>query len=985
MNLKLYKVLLLFFIISLPGIALGQGISISGQVKSNGDNLPLPGVAVKVKNGTASTVSDLNGNFKITAPKDAVLTFSFIGFLPQNAIIVDGRNLNITLTANITGLNEVVVTGLASNIKRSNLANAVTTISARELTGTTPPQTVDKALYGKIPGANIRANSGAPGGGLSVQLRGISSLQGASQPLYIIDGVYLNNSVVRTGKASLTAAGGPAEDDASNRVSDINPDDIESVEVLKGSSASAIYGTRANAGVIIINTKKGKAGRTRVSFSQDLGFSKIQKYVGSAPWDEAKIKSFFPTSSQTLELQRYRDAVATGGVTDFEKLLYGETPLITNSSLSVSGGTEKTKFYISGNLSNENGIIKYTGFDRKSIRLNLDHKLNKWIDFSINSNYLNTSSDRGFTGNENIAGASLGYIIGYTPNYYNPRPVNGVYPDNPYSENENPLELRDKAINNSKINRFIQAANLNLHLLQTENANVKIALQGGIDYLDSHTKQYFPDNLQMQRSLQNPGDLILGKETDINSNLQGFLIYGQQVNKVHFTTQVGAVFLETQSDVVLNRGTGLVAGQSSIAQSLVQSVLQQGTQKVKDLGTVAQEEVNFDDKVITTLGIRFDKSTLNGNADKFYAFPKASVAINLTKFDFWKVDAISQFKLRTAYGQTGGLPSYGDIYTSLTPVVTGGNLGSVVSSTAGNPDLKPERAGELELGADIGFFKDRLVLEGTYYNKKVTDLIQTLTLAGSTGITSKKVNAAELVNHGVEFALTGIPFSSRNFTWTSKLLFWKNTTKITKLEVPSYTTGIYGPSFGTYLIKEGYSPTTIVGTPQTSPGNYTVYGNSQADFQTSWSNTISFLNGFNFSTLLDWKKGGDVLNITLYNTDNGGTTKDWNEDSDHNGVVNGLQRQKGDASAYIQDGSYLRLREAALSYTVPKQFVQRLFKNAIDQVRFGISATNLFTVTKYKGYDPEVSSFGTNAINTGSDLFNYPSSKRFLFNLKIDF
>lgn len=195
----------------------------------------------------------------------------------------------------------------------------------------------------------------------------------------------------------------------------------------------------------------------------------------------------------------------------------------------------------------------------------------------------------------------------------------------------------------------------------------------------------------------------------------------------------------------------------------------------------------------------------------------------------------------------------------------------------------------------------------------------------------------------------------------------------------------YGPSYGTYLIKQGYSPTTIVGTPEISPGNYTIYGNSQPDFQTSWSNTISFFNGFSLSGLLDLKKGGDILNITLYNTDNGGTTKDWNEDGDKDDVVNGLQRQHGNASSYVNDGGYLRLREAALSYSVPGQVVKSIFRNNVNQIQLGFSATNLFTITKYKGYDPEVSSFGTNAINTGSDLFNYPSSKRFLFNLKVDF
>lgn len=985
MNLKFTK-LLLFAVILLfvPRQLFAQNITLSGQVRSVSDGAGIPGVSVSLKQGQGITVTDSQGNFKVTVPVSSVLIFRAIGFLTQQAEVKKDGPLNITLTENISALDEVVVSGLASSIKRSNLANAVTTISSKELTGTTPPQTLDKALYGKIPGANIRANSGAPGGGISVQLRGISSLQGASQPLYIIDGVYLNNNTLRTGRSTLTGSSA-VEDDGANRIADINPEDIESVEVLKGSSASAIYGTRANAGVIIITTKKGKAGKTRVSLSQDAGFSKIQRYVGSAAWDENKIKLYFPASTQAQELKRYQDAVANNGITDYEKLIYGETPVLWNTNLSVSGGNEKTKFYVSGNASQEDGIIKYTGFGRKSIRLNLDHKFNDWVNFSITSNYLNSNSDRGFTGNENVSGSSLGYIIGYLPNYFNPRPVNGVYPDNPYSENQNPLELRDKAINNSKINRFIQSANLNLYLLKKENSDLKIALQGGVDYLGSRSKQYFPDNIQSQRSLANPGDIVLGNETDINSNLQAFLIYGQRVNKVHFNSQIGAVFLQTQANGTLNRGRGLVAGQQNISQAAIQSLLQQSEQKVKDFGTVAQEEINYDDKVITTLGIRFDKSTLNGNADKFYAFPKASVAVNLTKFDFWKLPVVSQLKLRAAYGQTGGVPSFGDIYTSLTPVVIGGQVGSVVSSQAGNPDIKPERAGELELGADIGFLNDRIVLEGTYYNKKVTDLIQTLTLAGSGGVTTKKVNAADLVNHGVEFALTGTPFSSKNFTWTSRLLFWKNTSKITKLNVPSYTTGIYGPSYGTYLIKEGYSPTTIVGTPQTSPGNYTVYGNSQPDFQTSWSNTISFLNGFTFSSLLDWKKGGDIMNITLYNTDNGGTSKDWNGDYNNNGIPNGKDRQGTGAGVYVQDAGYLRLREVALSYTLSPGFTRRAFKDAIQRVRFGVSATNLFLITKYKGYDPEVSSFGTSAINTGSDLFNYPSSKRVLFNLSVEF
>lgn len=982
MNNILKKIYKLFFLLALFLLQSGylsaqQDRTITGTIIDSKTKEPIVGAVVAERGTTHGVPTNEKGAFSLKVKKlPAKLVVSFIGYESQRIDAFGTEPISISLAPNVKRLDEVVITGLVSGIKRSNLANAVTSISGEELIGTVTPQTVDNALYGKITGANIRANSGAPGGGISILLRGISTLQGSSQPLFIIDGVYLNNNTLGTGRSSITGAGSSNEDDVSNRLADINPDDIDKIEVLKGASASAIYGTRANAGVVIITTKKGKLGKTKISFSQDIGIATIQKHVGSASWDENKIKQFFPASRQDLELQRYQ--AANGQVFDYEKILYGETPLLTNSHLNISGGDEKTKFYVSGNLSREGGIIKHTDFDRNSLRLNLDHKFNKWIDFSINSNYLNTNSDRGFTGNENNAGGTLGYIIGYLPNYFNPYPVNGVYPDNPYSENQNPLALRDEAINNVKINRFIQAASFNLRFIQTEHTSLKLSLQGGIDYLNQKSKEYFPDDLQAQRNTANPGNLILGTETDINANLQGFLIFGQDVNKTHFTTQIGAVGLKTQTNTIFAQGRGLVAGQQAIAQASVQSVTQ-SSQVVKNIGWVGQEEVNFDDKVIGTVGLRLDKSTLNGDANHFYAFPKASVAVNLTKFDFWKVNDVSQLKLRLAYGQTGGLPPYGSVYNSLTPVITGGLIGSVVSSSVGNPDIKPERAGELEFGADIGLLKDRLVFEGTYYSKKVSDLIQDLTLAGSTGLSTEKVNAASLINHGIELSLTAIPFSDKNFTWTSRILFSKNTTKITKLDVPSYTTGVYGVNYGTYLIKEGYSPTTIVGTPQITPGVYTVYGNSQPDFQASWYNDLSFLNGFSFSALWDWKNGGKILNITEYNTDNGGTTPDWN--------TNGLSRKNNPTAAnYVQDASYLRLREVGLSYTIPKILVQRAFLKAIDQVSIGLSATNLILITPYKGYDPEVSNFGSSsAINSGTDLFQYPSSKRILFSLKIDF
>ncbi|MCU0341861.1 MAG: TonB-dependent receptor plug domain-containing protein, partial [Spirosomaceae bacterium] len=281
--------------------------TISGTIKSESGN-PIPGVSVIVKGTALGTVSGADGKYTI-APRqnNPTLVFSSIGFQTKEIAAGSSSTVDATLTEDVSNLQEVVVTGLASSIKRSNLANAVGTISAKELMGTTQIQTVDNAFYGKLAGVNMNTNGGAPGGGVSIQLRGISSLVGASQPLYIIDGVYANNAVNRSGRGSVTgASGAETQDDAANRISDLNPNDIENVEVLKGPSAAAIYGTRANAGVIIITTKRGSAGKTKVSFAQDYGFAKAQRLFGVDDWSEAKINTFFAAARRPIELERFR-------------------------------------------------------------------------------------------------------------------------------------------------------------------------------------------------------------------------------------------------------------------------------------------------------------------------------------------------------------------------------------------------------------------------------------------------------------------------------------------------------------------------------------------------------------------------------------------------------------------------------------------------------------------------------------------------------
>ena len=988
---KFYFVKFLLVLLLFIGVtqAKAQVFTASGTVKENSNGNPLAGVSITVKGTKQTTTSNSTGNFTINVnSKSAVLVLKYVGYkATEVAVTADKANLNVMMEEEVNSLKEIVITGLASSIKRSNLANAITTVSAKDLMGTTQIQTADGALYGKVAGANIRMNSGAPGGGINIQLRGLSSLTQASAPLIVLDGVYINNNTQRTGRASVTGAGAANQDDGANRLADINPADIENIEVLKGPSAAAIYGTRANAGVLVITTKKGAAGKTVISFGQDIGIGSPLKMMGVDNWSEAKINSFFPAARRAVELGRLQTATSTNNFVNYEDYFYGNTATLLNSRLSIRGGDEKTKFFVSGSLTDEGGIVRRTGFERQSVRANIEHKLSKSVVLSVNSNYIRTNTDRGFTGNQNNSGASIGYNISYVPNYFDLRPVNGVYPANPYFA-ENPVHVTDKGVNNALVNRFIQSFNLDVNLFKNENSQLKFRVNGGLDYIQNSTKVYLPDDLQFQRGQANPGDVLVGKQESMNTNFQAAFVYDWKIKRVNFNTQVGLVRLDFRNDGLFNRGRGLAPGQINIKQATVQEVESQFESTQSDVGIFVQKQMNFEDKIIGTVGMRMDKSNTNGDANKFYGFPKASLAINLANFDFWKIDAISQLKPRVAYGQTAGPVPFGSTFTSLGGVNIGGLLGATVATGIGNSNIVPERASEIEFGFDAGFLNNKILFEATYYVKTTLDNLQPLTLSPATGVVNTTSNEAEMRNKGFELGLSGTVVQKENFKWFSRLLWWKNDILITKLGIPSYTTGAFGTGLGTFLVQQGVSPTTIVGTPAISPGVFTVWGNAQPDWTTSWSNNITLFKNFDLSVLTEYRSGGDNINLTSFLTDGGGTTKGWFDDSNNDGIPNGRQRDPApynNAGRWVQDATFLKIREVGLYYTLPKETISKTFGNMIQRAKIGFSGNNVFLATKYVGYDPETSTFGAQALANNVDVAPYPTARRLFFHIQIDF
>ncbi|MBT8293245.1 MAG: SusC/RagA family TonB-linked outer membrane protein, partial [Eudoraea sp.] len=716
----------LFF--ALPILAFSQG-TVSGNIQDELDGSPLPGVNVVIKGSTTGTTSDFDGNYEITVNNfPATLVFTSLGFETREIRISGPRTLNVTLAESATGLDEVVITGLATSVKRANLANAVSTVSSQELVGTTSQSTVDGALYGKVPGVNITSSSGAPGGGFALRLRGVSSINGNNQPLIIVDGVYYNNVEIPSGLRFASGANRGNEENSSNRLADLDPNDIQNVEVLKGSSAAAIYGQRGNAGVIIITTKRGKLGKTKISFSQDIGSNKIANPLGIRPWTAASVEETFDAT----ERAKFDATIAArGSLYNFEDIIYGETGFITETRLNATGGNEKTKFYLGGGYRDEEGIIKNTGFDRFSLRSNIEHKISDVFDFTSTTNYTRSNSSRSFTGNENEGGLSYGYTLAFTRPWNNLFPdANGNYPNNPNYPG-NPIFVRDNARNEDSNDRIVQGLTLNTKILTNDVNRVKLVLSGGFDYLANQTNVYVPETHQAQIGGQG-GFVAVGKNnfTQYNAQAIGVWDHDAMQGDLALTTQAGLTYLNQESNLVNSRGSLLAAGQTSVDQSVNQVITQNRTEE-EDFGFFAQVEGNYRDQFIATLGYRLDKSSRNGDTNKFYGFPKASLAVNLMNFDFWGVDDISQLKLRVAYGETGNPAGFGSTFTSFGANNIGGNIGQSVLAAKGDPDVEPETAKEFEAGFDMGFLQNRISFEATFYNKKVKDLILTRALPAS--------------------------------------------------------------------------------------------------------------------------------------------------------------------------------------------------------------------------------------------------------------
>ncbi len=967
----------LFFSL-LPCMLFAQNRIITGQV-SEANGSPVAGTTISVKNTSATTLTDASGKFSLSAPQNATLIISSTGYKTQT-IKADASviTLQVRLAEDVARLDEIVVTGLSTTVKRRNLANAVATISAKELNGTAPAQTLDAALEGKIPGANINANSGAPGGGISIKLRGVTSVYGNTQPLYVIDGVYADNTATSAGLNAITSAGAGGstsnQDNPSSRIADLRAEDIENIEILKGASAAAIYGSKAAGGVVIITTKRGKQGRTNITLSQDVGFLRPIKLLGVRHFT-AQSAATLPGDSATLT-NLFLSAQSKGEIYDYEKEIYDHTPFTRNTILSMNGGNEKTGFYFSVAQKDEGGIVNRTGYNNTSVRLNLDHKVTDNIKIGISTNYINSSADRGIFNNDN-AGVSTGVVLSSTPDFVQLHPdANGNYPNNPFAAS-NPLQTIALMTNNESVNRFITGANIDVTFQKNSKSVTKFIGRGGVDFYNLQTSILLPSVLQSQAI--NKGTSIQGSTKSLSTNYILSLVNAfTPSEKLSLTTSAGITQETGDYNNLLNVATQVISGQSNVDQAGALNATQLRI-KYLNSGIFIQEEALIVNAITLTGGVRFDRSSNNGDVSKYYTYPKAGISWNLTNMGIVKEGLFENIKLRAAYGEANNVPAYGSKFTSFGVSNITGFPGLLVNTQEGQADIKPERQTEFETGIDFSLFKGRLGFELTYYKKNIFDFLLLTTPPASSGFAQHWENAGDLTNHGVELGMNARPVQSRNIVWNTSLNFWLNRSKVTTLNVPPVQLGsVGGVLLGTFQIEQGKSATQIVGLNGHGVG---VLGDAEPKFQMNTYNEITFFNKLSLRFLLHWKYGGQNINVTKLQNVFGQTSADFDKPT-KDGFPYGVSELMligRDAHQTVETSTYLRLREIGLYYTF-----SRLPVSYIKAIRVGASLNNYLTITKYKSYDPEVSNFGT-GFSSGVDIDPYPASKRAALHISFDF
>lgn len=982
------KTLLLLFFSLCVLSAYAQDRIIRGTVTNPEDGTGLPGVSVFVKGTGKGTTTDQNGAYQIqVTQQENTLAFSFIGYVTQEVNIDNRDVINITLQTDTKQLSEVVVVGYGTNDKRL-MTEAVGVVKADAIRDL-PVSTVDGILQGQTAGVQVLQNSGTPGGGMSVRVRGVTSIGGSGQPLYVIDGI-----PVVTGDYAQVGY----EGQGINALTDLNPSEIESFSVLKDAAAAAIYGARASNGVILITTKRGKTGASTITFNTYHGVQQVWRKLDMLDTHEWMAYRNDLTGTQLYtEEDMQRDTTNT----DWQDVIFRSAP-IASYDVSITGGDAKTRFFVSGSYFKQDGIIIGSAYKRANGRVNLDHRVNDKFNIGVSLSGTYSKTNR-IESDASLHGPLPNGIS--TPSIY---PVYDYHEDGTKTYNQsgpysNAVSIANEAINENFTYRVIGNVFGEYEILPGLVATSK----WGIDFYNLR-EHAFEFNTVQGKKYDGLGFETYTNVLNLVSN--NILKYEKSFDQHSMDVLVGYSFEKKQVRDIYIRGQKYSSpdlhylSSASVFVNPYASALDQGVRSF-----FGKANYNFANKYLVGLSARLDASTNFGENNKNGFFPSISAGWRLSEESFLEgVSQISQLKLRASYGLLGNDNIRSFQYAELYGTGTYNGEPAIFPNNMPNPNLKWETTAQLDVGIDAGFLDDRYTLTLDVYRKLTTDLLLSRALPPTSGFSSIVENVGEMENKGIEITL-GTQQDLGPVHWTSQLNISANRNNVLKMyngqPIDDLGRGgnrvMEGQPIGIFYSFKwlGVDPSTgdvvyfdkNLDNAITETEDRMVVGNPHPDFIGGFTNTFSY-KGFDLNVFFQFSYGNDVFNgsrlflESLQGGDNqlAAVKRRWRQPGDITDIprAGAFPQNKLVSSRFLEDGSYLRLKNLTLGYTLNRDLTQRMH---ISSLRVYMSAQNLLTFTKYTGLDPEVNYSGNSTQVMGTDFFTFPQARTITLGLNLKF
>lgn len=963
----------LFIICLLFGIsaAIAQDITVRGEVKDQ-QGLPLPGVSVKVKGSNQGVVTGSTGAYVLSAPKDATLIFSFIGFKPVEEVLNNRSTVSITLTDDNQQLNEVVVVGYGTQVKK-DLTTAVVAVSSKDIQNqpiTNPLQ----AIQGRAAGVQVSSQSGKPGAGISISIRGNTSITGSNSPLYVIDGI------------------------TSRDAGFLNPNDIESMTILKDASAAAIYGSSGANGVVIITTKKGSAGKLRVGFNAFTGFSNF--------WRKQDVLN----SDQYIALQRDLGYTSFGGTqrTDWQKETFG-TGTQNSYQVSLSGGTKGGQYYFSSGYQQDKGVVSPAKLDRLSMNFNGSQAVTKWLKFTANAALThNKSVDVPDNAGSTRGGVILGALT--APPTLTVYEQDGTFTPIPAGY-DSPIGNAFGSINLNRQMRFIGAFAGEIQFTKELKFRSSISTNVNKVYYN-----YFLDPYQTVYGRTERGIYNNSKTNDhvwLNENI---LSYDKTIGKNVFGAVAGFTQQESSYELLPYSESRYIAQGTGVPIAPTVAVNTPTNAEWSKRSYLGRLTYAYDSKYLFSSNFRADGSSRFAPGRRFGYFPSFSAGWRISGENFMKDSKIiNDLKLRGSWGQVGNDEGIGDYSYLKLYQITAQN--SYNLSQPANPDLSWEKTTQTNIGIDLTLLDNRVTFTADAYLKKTNDLLIKVQLPPSTGLGTQALNVGSMENKGLEFSLSTKNFQREKFTWNTDLNISFNRNKVTSLGAATSSldfSGLYerdaavkvvaGRPLGSFYgyVYTGVNAQTGAAMYQDTNGNgvtgsadpadRTFIGSAQPKFNYGITNNLNYGN-FGLSIFFQGVQGSQLFNASridlegMYDTKNQSAEvlNRWTTPGQVTNIPRALVASSENSltsSRFVENASYLRLKTATFSYNFGKTL---LGKWKMDKLMVFASGYNLLTFTKYSGLDPEVSRYDANSPDMGVDYGTYPQSRSFIFGVNVGF